>query len=46
MAGAGGCRRKDADIVVLNGTWDKVSSLVTRVYVDGLVAYDREEEMR
>ena len=35
---------KDADIVVLNGTWYEVSSLVTRVYVDGLVAYDREGE--
>ena len=35
---------KDADIVVLNGTWYEVSTLVTRVYVDGLVAYDREGE--
>ena len=35
---------KDADIVVLDGTWYEVSSLVTRVYVDGLVAYDRERE--
>ncbi len=34
---------KDADIVVLNGTWYEVSSLVTRVYVDGTLAYDREE---
>ena len=34
---------KDADIVVLSGTWYEVSSLVTRVYVDGRVAYDREE---
>ena len=33
---------KDADIVVLNGTWYEVSTLVTRVYVDGRVAYDRE----
>ena len=35
---------KDADIVVLNGTWYEVSTLVTRVYVDGRVAYDREGE--
>ena len=35
---------KDADIVVLNGTWYEVSTLVTRVYVDGMVAYDREGE--
>ena len=35
---------KDADIVVLSGTWYEVSSLVTRVYVDGRVAYDREGE--
>ena len=35
---------KDADIVVLNGTWYEVSSLVTRVYVDGRLAYDREGE--
>ncbi len=35
---------KDADIVVLNGTWYEVSTLVTRVYVDGQVAYDREGE--
>ena len=35
---------KDADIVVLNGTWYEPSSLVTRVYVDGLLAYDREGE--
>lgn len=34
---------KDADIVVLSGTWYEVSSLVTRVYVDGVLAYDREE---
>ena len=33
---------KDADIVVLSGTWYEVSSLVTRVYVDGRLAYDRE----
>ncbi len=33
---------KDADIVVLNGTWYEVSTLVTRVYVDGRLAYDRE----
>ena len=35
---------KDADIVVLSGTWYEVSSLVTRVYVDGRLAYDREGE--
>ena len=35
---------KDADIVVLNGTWYEVSTLVTRVYVNGMVAYDREGE--
>ena len=35
---------KDADIVVLNGRWYEVSSLVTRVYVDGRLAYDREGE--
>ena len=35
---------KDADIVVLSGTWYEVSSLVTRVYVDGRTAYDREGE--
>ena len=35
---------KDADIVVLNGTWYEVSTLVTHVYVDGLLAYDREGE--
>ena len=35
---------KDADIVVLNGTWYEVSTLVTRVYVEGQVAYDREGE--
>ena len=35
---------KDADIVVLNGTWYEVSSLVTRVYVGGELAYDREGE--
>ncbi len=35
---------KDADVVVLNGTWYEVSTLVTRVYVDGTLAYDREEE--
>lgn len=35
---------KDADIVVLNGTWYEVSTLVTRVYVDGRLAYDREGE--
>jgi len=35
---------KDADIVVLSGTWYEVSSLVTRVYVDGQLAYDREGE--
>ncbi len=35
---------KDADIVVLNGTWYEVSTLVTRVYVDGMLAYDREGE--
>ena len=33
---------KDADIVVLNGTWYEVSTLVARVYVDGMLAYDRE----
>ncbi len=36
---------KDADIVVLNGTWYEVSTLVTRVYVNGMVAYDREGEV-
>ena len=35
---------KDADIVVMNGTWYEVSTLVTHVYVDGLLAYDREGE--
>ena len=35
---------KDADIVVLNGTWYEVSTLVTRVYVNGMVAYDRDGE--
>ena len=35
---------KDADIVVLNGIWYEVSTLVTRVYVDGALAYDREAE--
>ena len=35
---------KNADIVVLNGTWYEVSTLVTRVYVNGMVAYDREGE--
>ena len=35
---------KDADIIVLNGTWYEVSTLVTHVYVDGLLAYDREGE--
>ena len=35
---------KDADIVVLDGTWYEVSTLVTRVYVNGMVAYDREGE--
>ncbi len=35
---------KDADIVVLNGTWYEMSSLVMRVYVEGRLAYDREEE--
>ena len=34
----------DADIVVLNGTWYEVSTLVTRVYVDGQLAFDREGE--
>ena len=34
---------KDADIIVLNGTWYEMSSLVTSVYVDGMLAYDREE---
>ncbi len=35
---------KDADIVVLNGTWYEVSTLVTRVYVNGALAWDREVE--
>ena len=35
---------KDADIVVLNGTWYEVSTLVTRVYVEGVLAFDREAE--
>ena len=35
---------KDADIIVLNGTWYEVSTLVTHVYVDGQLAYDREGE--
>ena len=35
---------KDADIVILDGTWYEARSLVTRVYVDGRLAYDREED--
>ncbi len=32
---------KDADLVVLNGTWYEPSSRVDMVFVDGILAYDR-----
>ena len=32
---------KDADFVVLNGTWYEPKSLVEKVYVEGKLAYDR-----
>jgi imidazolonepropionase-like amidohydrolase len=35
---------KDADLVVLNGTWYEPSSRVDLVFVDGVLAYDRMED--
>ncbi len=37
-------RGKDADLVVLNGPWQELSSRVDLVYVDGVLAYDRAKE--
>jgi imidazolonepropionase-like amidohydrolase len=35
---------KDADLVVLNGPWYEVTSAVDMVLVDGVVAYDRQQD--
>jgi len=37
-------RGKDADLVVLNGPWQELSSRVDLVYVDGVLAYDRAKD--
>jgi imidazolonepropionase-like amidohydrolase len=39
-------RGKDADIVVLDGTWYEPRTRVDRVYVDGVLAYDRATDPR
>jgi len=35
---------KDADLVVLNGPWYEITSAVDLVLVDGVVAYDRQQD--
>lgn len=37
-------RGKDADLVVLNGTWYEPKTRVDMVFVDGVLAYDRTKE--
>ncbi len=37
---------KDADLVVLDGPWYEPKTRVDRVYVDGVVAYDRTKEVK
>jgi imidazolonepropionase-like amidohydrolase len=37
---------KDADLVVLDGPWYEPKTRVDRVYVDGVVAYDRTKEAK
>jgi len=35
---------KDADLVVLDGTWYEPKTRVTMVFVDGKLAYNRESK--
>jgi imidazolonepropionase-like amidohydrolase len=39
-------RGKDADIVVLDGAWYEPRTRVDRVYVDGVLAYERANDPR